>query len=230
METSKNSFFDSAQKSSISDKEDRLAEFIGIMLGDGSIGIYDCKSGNKIKKHYQIKVTLDSRNKDYINYVSNLMFEILGCEPTRNFKKNENAVDIGLYSKEKVLFSLNNLGLKLSPKWETMEIPEKYRNGRLALFVLRGLFDTDGSVTIFNNNGTIYPRIEIRICPSPAQNQVIKILDENNFKYKVQNLERGKIKIRISGKKELKNWFDKVGSSNKLYVERAKPFLEKKGL
>jgi hypothetical protein len=210
--------------------EEKIAEFIGIMLGDGSIGIYDCKAGNKVKKHHQIKVTLDSRNKDYIDYVSNLMFEVLGSEPTKNFKKTENAVDIGLYSKEKVLFSLNNLGLKLSPKWENMEIPEKYSKGKLALLVLRGLFDTDGSVTIFNNNGAIYPRIEIRICPSPAQNQIINILNENKINYKLQKLERGKIKIRISGKKEIRNWFNIVGSSNRYYIDRAKPFLEEKGL
>jgi len=207
------------------EKEEKIAEFIGIMLGDGSIGIYNCRAGDNVKKHHQIKVTLDSRNKEYIDYVANIMEEVLRAKPTRIFKKNENAVDIGLYSKEKVLYALNNLGLKISPKWDKMEIPKEYTSGRLALLVLRGLFDTDGSVTVFNNNCIIYPRIEIRMCPSPAKNQVIKILNNNNFKYKIQNLERGKIKIRISGKKELKNWFDKVGSSNKLYIDRARPFL-----
>ena len=61
--------------------EERIAEFIGIMLGDGSIGIYDTKAGNKIKKHHVIKVTLDSRNKKYTNYVSNLMRGVLNVEP-----------------------------------------------------------------------------------------------------------------------------------------------------
>lgn len=206
-------------------EEERTAEFIGIMLGDGSIGIYDYKSRDKIKKHHQIKVTLDSRNKEYIDYVAKLMSDVLGANPTKYFKKNENAVDIGVYRREKVLYALNNLGLKISPKWEKMEIPIEYTQGKLALFVLRGLFDTDGSVTIFNNNGIKYPRIEIRICPSPAQNQVIEILKVNNFNYKIQNLERGKIKVRISGKKELKKWFEIIGSSNKLYIDRAKPFL-----
>ena len=91
--------------------------------------------------------------------------------------------DSGIFKKEKVLYALNNLGLKMSPKWETMEIPKDYTKGKLALLVLRGLFDTDGSVTIFNNHGTIYPRIEIRICPSPAKNQIINILDEVGFNY-----------------------------------------------
>ena len=203
---------------------ERVAEFVGIMLGDGSIGIYDTKAGNRIKKHRVIKVTLDSRNEHYINYVFNLMKEVLDVEP-RIYKKKENAVDISTHRKDKLDYVLNEIGLKMSPKWDRMEIPEKFMKKEFHSHLLRGLFDTDGSVTIFNNNGTIYPRIEIRICPCPAQKQFLEILEALNFNHKIQRLERGKIKIRISGKKELKRWFDVVGSSNKVYINRAKQFL-----
>ena len=211
-------------------EEKKLAEFIGIMLGDGSIGIYDTKAGNKIKKHRVVKVTLDSRNKPYINYVSNLMKEVLNVEPRISFKKQENAVDISTHRKDKLNYVLNELGLKISPKWERMEIPEKYMKKELYPHMLRGLFDTDGSVTIFNNNGIKYPRIEIKICPSPAQKQFILIVKELGFNYKIQELDKGKIRIRISGVKELKKWFEIVGSSNQNYIDRAKPFLQKKPL
>ena len=204
------------------EKEEKIAEFIGIMLGDGSIGIYQTKQNKTL---HQLKVTLDSRNKDYIDYVAKIMKEVLYEEPKIFFKKKENAVDIRVFKKEKVLYALNSLGLKISPKWENMEIPQDYSKGKLGLFVLRGLFDTDGSVTIFDNNGSLYPRIEIRVCPCPAKNQIINILNEAGFNYRIQELERGKIKIRISGKEELKKWFDIVGSSNNLYVQRASPFL-----
>jgi len=139
--------------------------------------------------------------------------------------KNEHTADIRTFKKEKVEFALNNLGLKKSPKWGKMEIPLKYSKGKLALYVLRGLFDTDGSVTVFSNNGIIYPRIEIRICPSPVQGQIIEILNKDQFNYKIQYLDKGKIKIRISGKKEVQRWFKEVGSSNSLYIKRAEPFL-----
>lgn len=205
--------------------DERLAEFMGVMLGDGSIGIYSCKFGNKIKIHRVIKVTLDSRNEKYVSYIFNLMKEVLNAKPTLRYKKNENAVDISVFRKEKLDYLLNEIGLVLSPKMNSMKIPEKFLKGKLALSVLRGLFDTDGSVTIYNNNGIIYPRLEIRICPSPCQEQVIKILQENNFRFKVQKLERGHIKIRISGKDELKKWFEKIGTSNEAYLTRAKIFL-----
>lgn len=206
-------------------KMEKLAEFVGIMLGDGSIGVYDTKAGNKIKKHKVVKVTLDSRNIQYITHVSGLMRELLRVEPKLHFKKNENTVDIRTFKREVLDYVLNEIGLNLSPKWNNMKIPEKFMKRELYPHLLRGLFDTDGSVTIFNNTGILYPRIEIRICPSPAQEQFIRIVDELGFKYKIQNLERGKIKIRISGKKELQKWFDIVGSNNSYYVKRAKPFL-----
>ena len=158
--------------------DEKLAEFIGIMLGDGSIGIYNTKVGNKIKKHHVVKVTLDSRNKQYIDYVSNLMKEVLDVEPRIHFKKKENAVDIGTFRKDVQDYILNEIGLKISPKWDKMEIPEKFMKKELYPYILRGLFDTDGSVTIFNNNGTKYPRIEIKICPSPSQKQFIRIIDD----------------------------------------------------
>lgn len=211
-------------------KQEEIAEFIGIMLGDGCIGVYDCKSNGKTKKQYQLKVTLDSRNKQYTEYVFNLMDIVLGVKPVIYFKTKENTVDIRIFRKEIFNYATKELGLNLSPKWNKAKIPEKYQEGKLALFVLRGLFDTDGSVTIFNNNGRVYPRMEIKICPSPMQKQVIEILNNNDFSYRVEKLERGKIRIRLSGIKQLARWFSFVGSSNRRYIKRADVFLKKKVL
>ena len=211
-------------------KQEETSEFIGIMLGDGSIGIYDTKAGDKIKKHWVLKVTLDSRNKSYIKYVFNLMKKVLDVEPRLHIHKNENAIDICTFRGDKISYALDNIGLKLSPKWNSMEIPLKFMKKESYPHLLRGLFDTDGSVTIFKNNGIKYPRIEIKICPSPSQKQFIDILNYLKFNYRIQNLDKGKIRIRISGKKELKRWFDIVGSSNKLYIDRAEPFIQEKPL
>jgi len=202
-----------------------IAEFVGIMLGDGSIGLYNIQSGNKIKQQRVVKVTLDSRNKEYTNYVANLIEKILEIKPKIYYKKKENGVDIKVYKKDKFLYVINEIGLELSPKWGKMRIPKPYSHGRLGLFVLKGLFDTDGCLSIYKNNGIIYPRIEIRMCPSPAQNQISNILDEFKFNYRIQNLERGKTRIRISGKDELKKWFEMVGSSNPVHINKSKAFL-----
>ena len=206
-------------------EKEQIAEFIGIMLGDGNFRIYNTKAGNKIKKQHRIKVTLDSRNKEYIVHVCNLFKIVLDIEPRLYYHKNENAVDIATYKKNKFYYVLNEIGLRVSPKWNNMKIPKGYDAGKLGLLVLKGVFDTDGHLSIFNNNGIKYPRIEIRLCPSPAQKQIDKILDEFDFKYKVQNLERRQTRIRISGKEQLKKWFDLIGSANPIHIEKAKFLL-----
>lgn len=217
--------FDKDRSLNVIMKEEKLAEFIGIMLGDGSIGIYDTKAGNKIKKHRVVKVTLDSKNKQYIDYVFNLIKDVLKVEPRIHYKKKENAVDIRTFKINTFKYLTEDIGLKISPKWNKMEIPKKYMKEEFYSHVLKGLFDTDGSITIFNNNGIIYPRIEIKICPSPAQKQFIEIVSSLGFKYKIQNLDKGKIRIRISGVKELRKWFNLIGSSNELHIKKTKQFL-----
>jgi intein/homing endonuclease len=207
--------------------EERLAEFVGIMLGDGSIGQYNTKVKDKIKIHRRVKVTLDSRNKEYINYVATIMKEILRVEPKVYFRKGENAVDISTYRKDALKFVINVIGLKFSPKWNNMVVPEQLRKGKLGLMVLRGLFDTDGCLSMFNNNGTIYPRIEIRLSPSPAQEQINSILDEYDFHYKIQSQDKGKTRIRISGINELNKWFELIGSSNPIHIKKSQLFLNK---
>lgn len=208
--------------------DEKIAEFIGVMLGDGNLGIYKSKVNNKIKIQHRIRISLNSKNKDYIKYIAQLIKDILDVKPKVYYKKKENVVDIGVYRKDKFFWVRDELGLKVSPKWNRMEIPRKYSKGKLALPILRGLFDTDGCLSIFNNNGVLYPRIEIKICPSPTQKQFVKILKEFNFKFTIQNLEKGKIRIRISGIKELRKWFKLVGSSNKIHIEKVKRFIDKK--
>lgn len=190
------------------------------MLGDGSIGIYESKINNKIKKHFELRVTLDSRNNEYISHVSDIMRDVLNTIPKIRPKNKENAVDIRVFKKEKIYFALNKIGLKISPKWNTMKIPDKYSKGPLGLLVLKVLFDTDGHLSVFKNNGIPYPRIEIRLCPSPAQIQISNILDEFNFNYKIQALEKGKTRIRISGKNQLEKWFELIGSSNPIHYSK----------
>ena len=213
--------------------DELIAEFIGMMLGDGNFGIYLSKAGNKIKKQHRIKITLDSRNKQYVNYTENMFKKVLNVEPRvyykngENYKRKENAVDIATFRKDSFFYLLNDIGLITSPKWGRMKIPEGYNKGKLGLFVLKGLFDTDGCVTIYKNNGIVYPRIEIRLSPCPAQEQINHILDEFEFNYKVQNLERGKTKIRLSGKKELEKWFKLVGSASSVNIDRAKQFMRR---
>ena len=199
-----------------------LAEFIGILLGDGSI----CLKNINSKCHNRLKITLDSNtDKEYINYVSDLIENIFEIKPQINKRKNENAVDLFVFNKEIIIFLINNVGLKLSPKWNRALIPETFLKNKLDLAIVRGYFDTDGALVTANNNGTIYPRLEMKVCPSPMQSQFIEILNKYNFNFGAYNIGKGKVRIQLNGKDQLKKWIGLIGFSNKKNLDKIKRFI-----
>jgi len=140
----------------------KLAELIGIILGDGYI-----------KKNKEIKISFNSKDDlNYIYYVRNLIYDLFDYKTPLNFRKNENTADLRITKRFVVNYFLEE-GLKESPKWNKAKIPNKYL--KYEKLVLKGLFDTDGCLVRANNNGTLYPRLELKICPCPMQKQVIKI-------------------------------------------------------
>ena len=206
--------------------DEKLAEFIGILLGDGSIGVY--KSKNPEKPRYRLKITLNSvKDRAYVDYVSSLIKDLFSIEPLIYFRKNENTADIILLN-ENVIKYLFNIGMKPSPKWNTAIIPELFLKNTLALNVLRGYMDTDGCITNMNNNGTRYPRIEMKICPSPMQTQIVTILRENGFDPRVNDIGKGKVRIMLSGKEKLNRWHNLIGFSNERNQKVADYFMNEK--
>lgn len=196
----------------------KLAELVGIILGDGCIKNY--------KRQKALQISFNSKDDlDYLKYVKGLVQKIFNIKPIIKFRKTENTADLFLFKKHVVQYLLNQ-GLVSSPKWDRAIIPESCLDNNFDILVLRGLFDTDGCVALTNNNGTLYPRLELKICPSPMQKQVISILEKYCFNFKVQQLDKKKIRIRINGIKELKKWVSMIGFSNKKHLEKANNFMK----
>lgn len=103
--------------------------------------------------------------------------------------------------------------------------PARYLSKSLRKYVLRGLFDTDGSVVVTDNNGHKYPRLEIKISPSPMQNQIINIVTASGFNCNIYKLNKEKVRLQINGVKELKRWKRLVGSNNPKHIKRMGLFL-----
>lgn len=206
-------------------KSAAFAELTGILMGDGSIGIYSSQANNKTKTQYRIKVTLNSiKDLSYSYYVSNLFSIVFGKSPKIYFRKNENTLDLCLFGKKFVDLLISE-GFYLSPKWERSIIPLSVFNYSLGIFVLRGYMDTDGCVCRVNNNGKLYPRIEMKICPSPMQDQIIHLLRLYGFNPQISLLDRGKVRVTLAGVKNLKNWSSIIGFSNPRNSKIAEFFL-----
>jgi intein/homing endonuclease len=199
----------------------KLAELIGILLGDGSLSLKE----NNLNLNNRLKISFNSRDdSEYISYVRNLLQELFKIEPRLKYRKGENTADLFIFKKEIILFLVNKVGLKLSPKWNKAVIPKKFMSNNLDILVLRGYFDTDGCLVTTNNNGIIYPRLEMKISPSPMQNQFIKILEKYDFNFGVYGIGKGKVRIQMNGKTQLEKWVKLVGFSNQKHLDKLKRF------
>lgn len=111
----------------------RLAEFLGIMLGDGHMS------------HFQTMVTLGSKELEYVEYVQELMQELFKVKATISIKKSGyRDVYIGSTLITKWLKGQGLVSNKVAsqvgvPAWIMSE--KKYMRA-----FARGFFDTDGSV------------------------------------------------------------------------------------
>jgi hypothetical protein len=108
-----------------------LGEFIGIILGDGSIDY----------KNYTVQICLHRQfDSEYSKYVTNLVRRLFGVESKVYNNSKENMTVIRINSKLLVEFLER---FKLRKK----QIPKIFsENNKLLSGVLRGLFDTDGSI------------------------------------------------------------------------------------
>lgn len=124
--------FQSIMKIKIPEKSKLLAEFIGILLGDGSISAY------------HIGVTLSSEEKNYIKYVSNLVQKLFGVSPKIFKHKFSRAVSIIVNRKLLVDFC-QRVGFKMGNKVKNqIDMPSWIKENQLfSQACIRGLFDTD---------------------------------------------------------------------------------------
>lgn len=106
-------------------------------------------------------------------------------------------------------------------------IPERFIGEDYSRFVLRGYMDTDGCICAVNNNGNRYPRIEMKISPSPMQGQLIELPVRNGFRPQVSRLDRGKVRVTLAGLENLERWNQRIGFSNPRNQMVADSFLRR---
>ncbi len=191
-----------------------LAEFYGILLGDGCISVYTARKANKINRVIRIDGNLFTDLK-YYEYVKKLIKEIIGKDVTIKFRKDCNGIFIVFQKKEFSNFLHYSLKFPYGKKtFAKLEIPEIFLNDKFLLrFLLRGFFDTDGCIYFTKNNSKIrnYPIIEL-------SNHNVEFL--NCLKHALESLGFKPIfshycdSLKLHGKKNLRLWMKQIGSSN----------------
>ena len=200
--------FNSLIKINIPSKNKQLAEFIGIMLGDGGIA------------PYHIHITLSDNEKEYAYYVMNLITSLFKVNPKIHKVKKANAIDIVVQRKNLVDFC-QHLGLVLGNKVKKqVDIPEWVKENESFLKAcIRGLIDTDGcfytNSYFVNNKEYSYFKIAFTSASNPLINSVYIALIKFGFMARISKNHKD---VRIEGTQYVNKYIDEIGSHNEKHL------------
>lgn len=189
-----------------------LAEFVGILIGDGYL--------HSNKKKYTIGVVGSPKTDvEYFTRVQNLIQDTFGL--TTKIHERERALRLVFGSKAIFTFLTNTVGLAHGPKkGEAVTIPKSILLKELTTnAVLRGIFDTDGSIFFSDKKGSPnYPTIELTTTSGVLATQIAEILAKKGYRVRPRKHRPGNNlvinRVALYGKKNMKRWFEEIGFTN----------------
>ncbi|HUV72427.1 MAG TPA: hypothetical protein VMW25_05470 [Clostridia bacterium] len=205
-----------ARKVASPKKSTELAEFVGIMLGDGGI------------TKRQITVTLDDvRDREYVLYVKGLMKKLFKIEPRISKRKNESSATLKISRTNLVIFC-KSIGLLVGNKIkQNLDIPDWVKEKKEYLIpCVRGLMDTDGCIFLechsVKEKKYCYPRLSLVTASPSLRFSVYETLEKLGFSPKIRNNRS----VQIEKSEKIKKYFNEIGSSNIKHINRFKEFFE----
>lgn len=125
--------------------DEKLTEFVGIVLGDGNIHQHQSTNGTS----YMVRISGDSiKDKEYLeNYVAKLGENLFNIKAKFYLHKDHNELMVLFVGRLVVEFMIH-IGLKPGNKIQSQTTIPKWiwKSDELLKACIRGLIDTDGSV------------------------------------------------------------------------------------
>lgn len=213
----KNTGFVIAKKISLPKKTVRLAEIVGVLMGDGSMATR------------QIHIYLDLKaDREYAKYLQGLTEEVFGLKVNISKREDESTLVLRINS-VKLVYFLRRIGLPIGNKIKQgLDIPswiKMHRSWQIAC--LRGLFDTDGCTYIdyHKYKDKIYKHICVAFTTySPNLLQSMY----NTLRYlRYSPTVSSKRNILLRKESEVLRFFQEFKPSNNKHHEKLKEFLER---
>lgn len=201
--------YDNIRKIQIPEKSRILAEFLGILFGDGHF--------LRSKKAYHIGITLNlTEDGFYSNYVSRMIKILFGLEPKIARRPDYGTLVLSIDSKVITRF-LSGLGFRAGSKKGNLKVPDWIKsNKKYIRSFLRGVIDTDGSL-FFTKRGTYkknkYPVIEIKLHDERLIRDIGLLFDRIKFPVVLSPKDKPN-KIQANGEMLLNKWVDEIGIGN----------------
>jgi hypothetical protein len=192
-----------------------LAEFFGIILGDGGL------PGN-----HQLTIAFNNKtDQEYSLYLKKLLKQLFSIDCHVHYRKNNNGADIVVNSSNLVDFLLKK-GLSVGNKVKNqVGIPIWiHRNLEYQKACLRGLMDTDGSFYShkYISGGKEYKYLKLCFtnCSKPILNFVFKILKDLDYKVYLDGNH-----VSIYSRDGVKRYFTEIGAHNQKHLNKFKEYL-----
>lgn len=191
-------------------KNGKLAEFVGIMMGDGGI----------TKK--QISVTVHYRDdRQYSLFIVDLMRQLFDIVPSKIIWHKRHVITITI-SRVLLVQFCQSIGLVVGDKIrQQIDVPawiNTHKTFRKAF--IRGLMDTDGCAFIERHklNGRVYcyPRLSLVSASAPLRRSVYKMLQEMDFSPKIRNNRS----VQLEHRDDIIRYFRTIGSHNPKHRKR----------
>ena len=193
-------------------KSEQLAEFVGIMLGDGSI------------TPRQVAVTVHYKDdRAYSLFIKRLMQQLFDVTPTRSIHPERGTATV-IISRTLLVKFCHSIGLVIGNKIEQqIDIPQWIlADRRFQIACIRGLIDTDGC--IFSERHTIggkqycYPRLSLVSASAPLRQSAFNILHGLDFSPKIRNNRS----VQLESKEDIIRYFTLIQSHNSKHLRRWK--------
>lgn len=206
-------------------KSKLLAEFIGILLGDGSI------------TPYHIGITLCSEEKLYIKYVCATIEKLFGVEPKIFKHKTSRAVTI-VVNRKLIVDFCQKFGFEMGNKvLHQVDIPNWIKENKIfSRECVRGLFDTDGCFFIHTykvgNKKYSYLKMAFTSASTSLRLSVKNFLLDSGFSVRVSKVRTNSNgrDVRIDDTQFVQKYIREIGSHNQKHLDRIKKFAETVGL
>lgn len=200
-----------------------LAEEIGIHIGDGSLVI------RPKYHHYDYFVCLGIHEQEYMQYVCKLMHRLYSLKGKITERQKDGALTATFSSKSLIMWKLS-LGLPSGNKGQ-ISIPKVVLDSEYILDCIRGIFDTDGSLTFKKKYRDVhyYPVVKI---DSKSKFLILQLLEViSKFGFTCYAFYDGKHKsstgvtttvhsLFISGQKSLELWMDLIRPKNPVHISK----------
>lgn len=194
-----------------------LAEFIGILLGDGSIieGHVRIYNNNKTDRNYAY----------FIKKVITKLFKITSTITVRD----KNTIIVTASSKSLVLF-LMDCGMKVGNKMlNGADVPEWIlKDNEFVKSCLRGLMDTDGGIYFHNHTTKGIRYRHMGLCFTSHSKVLLNSVHKMFLRFNLNCKIAGGRHIFIYDRKEVAKYMQIVGSHNSKHIDRFRSYKSSK--